>query len=449
MNNRNPFEQDSHLPRWSYRLLALVAATIGLACSAITAKFFIIGLERTESDGLAREALILAGVLMIVVELAAFGMAALLPRERLKALRTRLIWTGIALVIFEVATIYAVQVALVGSSDATHQGTSSRIAHLEASIAQNRQTAAALVATGARSGESQHASSRANGAQALREAARIEQRNAALSAELSQLQAGQHPTLTTVFGAAGMIGYSVARSVLIVGMGLVMFAASGALLRAGRAVSVAGSSAQSLDTLPKPSAPSRPGYAHGTEAAPAGLPAALPSTARRWLSAGVPLAAIPAAAAFAAPGVTVTAPAVAATPGRAAVTPESHPAQAQAPAASPSSQFRAVTATAETQPRRKASTRKRAAVEVGSKRDSGVGDLDGHRYRRIAASVRAGRLKPSIRAIQAAEGGGTATVRGYMQQMERDGVIERTSKGYALRGSPVDPRQMNLIGDAT
>lgn len=449
MNHRNHFEQDSHLPRWAYRLLALAAATIGLACSAITAKFFIIGLERTESDGLAREALILAGVLMIVVELAAFGMAALLPRERLKALRTRLIWTGVALVAFEVATIYAVQVALVSSSDATHQGTSSRIAHLEASIAQNRQTAAALVATGARSGESQHASSRANGAQALREAARIEQRNAALSAELSQLQAGQHPTLTTVFGAAGMIGYSVARSVLIVGMGLVMFAAAGALLRAGRAVSVAGSSAQSLGTRPTPSAPIRTGYAHGTEAAPAGLPAALPSAARRWLAAGVPLAAIPAAAAFAAPGVAVTAPAVAATPAGEPVTPESHTAQAPAPAASPSSQSRAASATAETQPRRKASPRKRAAIEVGSKRDSGVGDLDGHRYRRIAASVRAGRLKPSIRAIQAAEGGGTATVRGYMQQMERDGVIERNSKGYALRGTPVDPRQMNLIGDAT
>lgn len=447
MNHRNHFEQDSHLPRWAYRLLSVAAAVIGLACSAITAKFFIIGLERTESDGLAREALILAGVLMIVVELAAFGMAALLPRERLKALRTRLIWTGVALVIFEVATIYAVQVALVGSSDAAHQGTSSRIAHLEASIAQNRKTAAALVATGARSGESQHASSRADGAQALREAARIEQRNAALSAELSQLQAGQHPTLTTVFGEAGMIWYSVARSVLIVGMGLVMFAAAGALLRAGRAASVAGSAAASLGTLPTPAAPTRAGYAHGTEAAPAGLPAAPPSVARRWLAAGVPLAAIPAA--FAAPGVTVTAPAAALIQAGATVTPESHPDPAQAPPASPASQAPAVAATTEKQTKPKAAPRKRAPVEVGSKRDSGVGDLDGHRYRRIVASVRAGRLKPSIRAIQQAEGGGTATVRAYMQQMERDGVIERNRKGYALRGAPVDPRQMNLIGDAT
>ncbi len=441
------FEQDAHLPRWAYRLLAVAAAIIGLACSAITARFFIIGLERTESDSLARDALILAGVLMIVVELAAFGMSALLPRERLKALRTRLILTGAALVIFEVATIYAVQVALAGSSDAAHQGVSSRIAHLEASIAQNRRTVAALVATGARSGESQHASSRADGAQALREAARIEQRNAALSAELSQLQAGQRPTLTTVFGAAGMIWYSVARSVLIVVMGLVMFAASGALLRAGRAVSVMRSCAGSRGALPTPATPNRSGYAHGIEAAPAGLLTAAPPAARRWLAAGVPLAAIPAA--FAAPGVTVTAPAVAATQASATVTPESHPAPATAPAASPASQATAVTATAKKQPRPKAAPRKRAPVEVGSKRDSGVGDLDGHRYRRIVASVRAGRLKPSIRAIQAAEGGGTATVRAYMQQMERDGLIERNSTGYALRDAPVDPQQMNLIGDAT
>ena len=439
--NRNTVEQDTHLPRWAYRLLAVAAAVIGLACSAITAKFFIIGLERTESDSLAREALILAGVLMIVVELAAFGMAALLPRERLKALRWRLIVTGAALVIFECATIYAVQVTLVHSSDATHQGASSRIAHLQATIAQNRSTAAALVRAGSRSGESAIASSRIAGMSAIQQAGQIEGRNAALAAELERLQASQTPTLTTVLGHDGMIAYSVARSVLITAMGLVMFAAAGALLRAGRAASVA----SVADPLVLPAEPRRASYAHGTEAAPAGVPAALPSAARRWLAAGVPLAAIPAAA-FAAPGVTVTVPAVAATPASATVTPEQHPAPAPTVTAPPHT---AATATTEKQSRRTASRCKRAAVEIGSKRDSGVGDLDGHRYRRIVASVRAGRLKPSIRAIQTAEGGGTATVRGYMQQMERDGVIERTSKGYALRGAPVDPRQMNLIGDAT
>lgn len=429
--NRNRFEQDTHLPRWAYRLLALAAAVIGLACSAVTARFFVLGLERTESDGLAREALILAGVLMIVVELAAFGMAALLPRERLKALRVRLIWTGVALVAFEIATLYAVQVTLVRSSDAVHQGTSSRIGHLEASIAQNRQAAAALVATGARSGESQYASSRADGAQALREAARIEQRNAALSAELSQLQAGQRPTLTTILGEDGMVWYSVARGVLIVGMGLVMFAAAGALLRAGRSVAATGAVAAPLGNVVAPSV--TPPY----------------SAARRWAAAGVPAAAIPAAA-FAAPVMSVTAPAypvasysvpVASAP--IAPTSVQQLQRLQEPSAPVSVQ----------KTKRRSAPRKprTAPVEVGHKRDSGVGAEDGYRYRRISTAVQAGTLTPSIRAIQAAEGGGTDIVRAYLQQLERDGVVQRTAKGYKLAAPatpPVDPRQMALIGGA-
>ena len=62
--------------------------------------------------------------------------------------------------------------------------------------------------------------------------------------------------------------------------------------------------------------------------------------------------------------------------------------------------------------------------------------------------MRAGWLTPSVRAIQRSEGGGTVTVRAYLQQMEREGVIKRGGRGYALCAAPVDPRQMDLIGGA-
>ena len=39
---------------WTYGLLAVIACIIGLASSTITAKFFIIGLERMEADNEAR-----------------------------------------------------------------------------------------------------------------------------------------------------------------------------------------------------------------------------------------------------------------------------------------------------------------------------------------------------------------------------------------------------------
>lgn len=57
------------MPRWVYTFLATLAAAIGLAASVITAKFFILGLERLEADNAARDILIATGVLMILTEL--------------------------------------------------------------------------------------------------------------------------------------------------------------------------------------------------------------------------------------------------------------------------------------------------------------------------------------------------------------------------------------------
>ncbi|MEO8120129.1 MAG: hypothetical protein ABI606_12525, partial [Rhodoferax sp.] len=97
----------------AYQLLAALAALIGLASSFVTAKFFVLGLERVEPDSLAREGLIAAGVLMVVTELAAFGLAALLPRAPLRELRWRLMMCGMLLLAFETATIFVTQVTLV------------------------------------------------------------------------------------------------------------------------------------------------------------------------------------------------------------------------------------------------------------------------------------------------------------------------------------------------
>ena len=75
-------QNDTSLPAWAYVLLACVAAAIGLASSGITAQFFVLGLQKIEEDAMARDLLIATGALMIVTELAAFGVAALLPERR-------------------------------------------------------------------------------------------------------------------------------------------------------------------------------------------------------------------------------------------------------------------------------------------------------------------------------------------------------------------------------
>lgn len=410
-------EHDAHLPGWAYRALALVAAVIGLAASGVTARFFIIGLERTEPDSLARDVLILAGVLMVVTELAAFFIAALVPRRQLRALRWQLTMCALLLVAFEFATIAVTQMALARSADAVHDGTSGRIAHLKASIDAQRATAAALVATGSRSGQSTIASSRAEGAQALREASRIEGRTAALSAELAQLQAEQRPTLKAVLGEPLTLAYQCARAGLITVMGLVMFAASGALLRAGRqtgrTLAVAGPAAPAAvatpqaQATPKGATPSPPTWRHY----------ALPASA---LAAGAGLVAMAPSPAQA-EQMHVQSEATAAT--------DAVPTQ-DAPTPLHTSALMTVQADA---PTKKA--RRTAAPRAASVRDTGVGEDDGARFLRVKEGIKAGRIKPSIRAIYSAEGASQQVARRYLLALESADVIEQAGqgKGYRLR----------------
>ena len=63
-------------PTWAYIALAAITATVGIASSAVTGKFFVLGLARLESDPVAREVLVAAGLLMIITELIAFGLSA-------------------------------------------------------------------------------------------------------------------------------------------------------------------------------------------------------------------------------------------------------------------------------------------------------------------------------------------------------------------------------------
>lgn len=79
------------------------------------------------------------------------------------------------------------------------------------------------------------------------------------------------------------------------------------------------------------------------------------------------------------------------------------------------------------------SAQKRKARKVqGVQLDTGTSGLGAARYNRIKAAVMAGKLKPSTRALQTAEGGSGDVVRAYLQQLEKDGVTVRKGRGYVL-----------------
>lgn len=410
-------EHNAHLPRWAYIALAAITAAIGLATSGVTAQFFVIGLQQLEADAMARDALVAAGILMILTELAAFGLAALLPTQRLRALRWQLMVCGVLLVGFEGVTIYATQVALARTSENAHASVASRIANLEQTIAAQRASAAALRAAGARDAESKFPWIRQQSADTLRQAVAIERRMEPLSAELQKLHAQQRPTLKDALGDTGVLWYSVVRSLLISVMGLVMFGASGALLRAARAGRVA-------PALPATAAPATVAQPH-TSAAPANaLPADAPQPLfgaglGKWQAGmAVGAAALTPVAAFAAPSPLAQAPAQQ----------HSGAEMASTDSTSASTVAQEGGSTVWSTVQHASST---AQQPVQAQFDAIEAQRD-TRYDHLKAGVAVGAIKPSVRGLQAVASMGTATARRYLEQMLAEGVIVKVGKGYTL-----------------
>lgn len=389
-------EQNEHLPAWAYTLLAILIGIVGLAASAVTADFFIIGLLKLEADALARDALIAAGVLMIVAEVLVFSVAALLPRARLASLRRRLTVFGLALLAFEGVTIYATQVALAQAASADAQASLTRIDNLRAAIDGQRASAAALRSNAARQSTSQYSWVRADGAKSLREAVTIEANISHQAAELSGLQAAQRPTLTGILGQDGLVAYSVARALLISSVGIMMCAASGALLQARRSVNAA-PAAHDKDTVAvSPAAPKLPMLlAGGGRYANAVLAPIAVSLAAPALSAPVPTISMPAAAA---PRLLAVKKLQAADPALAS----------------------------DDAPKPKA---KRASLQ-----DSGVGPHDGARFVRVRAAILQGEIKPTQRDIWNAVQASQRVAARYLAEMEAAGELKREGKRYVVVG---------------
>ncbi|SPA23658.1 conserved membrane hypothetical protein [Cupriavidus taiwanensis] len=389
-----PAVSDHQLPVWAYKALAFLAACMGLVAAAITTQFFVLGLERTETDLTARTALVAAGALMVAVELFAFGVAALLPRKVVRAARHKLVLLGVALLAFEASTLYVTQVALVRTSQAETAGTATRITQLQESISAQRAAAATIRDSAAKQAQSRYAWIRESGAKQAAQALHAEQIISDQVVELARLQAAARPTLADTLGNDGMIFYAVCRSLLLVLVGVVLFGVAGALLRAGRDASLSVQGACATST-----------------AADSGPLPVMRSVGGRFAAA--PLAALAAGpSAFAQPVVTVQA---------------IHPHTLGAAVMETP-----VLSSTETTPA--PTYAQRAAVTNAALQDSGTGEANGARYHRVRADILAGTIKPSLRAVYAAHGATQAVARRYLAAMEEAGEIRRSGQGYVLAG---------------
>lgn len=423
-------------------LIGALAFAVGIAINVDNAKFFAHGIELIMPEGALRETRIEAGYLMVVAELLFFFLAAMVRGPGSAGWRTAFTGMALALAVFETVTIYSTQAAIGRAGVAEVTGTDSRIEQLQASITQQRETARALRASGERSAASDYRDSRIAGMQAIDRAAALEARTAQLSAELGTLHASRRPTMESILGEDGAQAHNAAFSILLMLSGMLLTSSAGWFVGNARM----GWAARKL------------------------------GEAGRWARDGAAKVAMPAAAA----GVVAMSPAAFAAPAPASPAPQSLAAAAPSPstirysvplatvptmldrahadtagrahASTPAPAERVDVDTVQPQPASaKASRSQRRApratrVEDGQKLDTGTEGKAAARYQRVRAAVASGQVKPSVRAIQSAEGGGTVVVRRYLQTMADEGLIERkpSGQGYALLRRPAHPDQMAL-----
>lgn len=409
------------LPRWAYIALGIACLPVGAWASFITLQYFEHGAKALESDISLQALAVMAATMFVVSEMTAFTMAALMTEQQLFARRWMLTLFAGAVMLLEVCTIVAVQLALTAGAAMNQTTTAEQERDLRARIATIEASASAKRATadkqrlGARDAYELRLSAKSNES-ATAELAKTE----SLYAELAKVQANKRPTLVGLLGEKMALIYAVSRGVLISIGGLVFFGTAGALFRFARSAS---NKSRSNETANKPAtiAPAPASFKVAESVAPKDYSSGLAYSSKMTLAGAGALAAMAAPVAHAAPvaGAAESVQDVALKTMQAAHDNAANiatPTVTSAPANS---------AAVSVQKQR---TKRAASVKV----DTGVEGKAGARYMRVKAGVKAGKIKPTQRGIMEAEGGSQAVVQAYLEQLANDGVIIKAGRGYAL-----------------
>ena len=446
---------------------ALLCFALALLTMATTAWFVVEGINATEPDSPARWAKVASGVLLLVLEASAFGLAGQWP-EHSKVLRS-LGWSVLAL---EITLMSVAQVSIGMTAAKSSSGGDTTISALEKKSAGARENAKRLQS---RADELRATGRTANiRLAASEEKAAIKQTAIADEAETDAQKRRGNSTGTPVVeivGKTGLIALSIALSVALSLSGIVLMHVAGSLWR--RASGALPVDVQILELLQRihgaPAAPVQatevvapaPAQSVAPAPAPASFKTAEPIEPKDYSSglaysskiklAGAGL--LGAAGALTAP-ISHAAPAVPAqekTPSVPAVAPANgvsetvHADHVNEGGADASNAAPAVLETSPAgvskpihdgvlKPIQQIVKKPRAKRAVSAKLDTGTDGKAGARFKRIRAGVVSGKIRPSVRGIQAVEGGSQEVVADYLTQLAADGVIVRAGRGYALAG---------------
>ena len=375
--------------RRTFRFMGVFTGLIGLGASGVACWFFLLGLQQHEQDAQARAALAVAGVLMTLAQVAAFGLHGLLPAHAEPRLRRMLLGLAVVLLAFEVLTMSLMQWTSVRNAEQAGRGAYEQAQQLRQAIDSRRATVSALREAAAVQARSIFPASRQSGLQALADAARIEAEMQPLLDSLAKTAAAPKATAIGLLGEREAAAFVVLRSVLISVVGLLMMSTAGRLLSRGDDFA--------LDHKPDD-------------------------------LGGLFLASAD------------------------AMLPETHAlSDRSAPAVPVSEQPDCECKTVTPWPDAPLVAGQIEPVLVCSDalapRATAAGPAEDRRYLEVREGVLAGRIRPSVREIRAAVGGATAAAQGYLAQLEADQVVRRRpapSQGYALVASPPDAKRESV-----
>ena len=425
------------LPRWAYIALGIACLPVGAWASFITLQYFEHGAKALESDISLQALAVMAATMFVVSEMAAFTMAALMTEQQLFARRWMLTLFAGAVMLLEVCTIVAVQLALTAGAAMNQTTTTEQERDLRARIATIEASASAKRATadkqrlGARDAYELRLSAKSNES-ATTELAKTE----SLYAELAKVQANKRPTLVGLLGEKMALIYAVSRGVLISIGGLVFFGTAGALFRFARSAS---NKSRSNETANKPAtiAPAPASFKVAESVAPKDYSSGLAYSSKMTLAGAGALAAMAAPVAHSAPApVHEKAPAVPSVATANSASETVHPSasvsvQSSAPESAPHGASETVQSGASVSVQSIAK-KPRVKRAVSAKIDTGTDGKAAARFKRIKAGVVARKIRPSIRGIQSVEGGSQDVVMDYLRQLETEGVLIKAGRGYAL-----------------
>lgn len=425
MNTEN---QNAKAHRSAWLCFALALLTM-----ATTAWFVVEGINVTEPDSPARWAKVASGVLLLVLEASAFGLAGQWP-EHSKVLRT-LGWAVLAL---EIILMSVSQISIGMTAAKSASNSAGTIEEIRAQAQESRATAAALRADAATLRKSKHGWKQDDAVKKSVEAAEQSKSAAVAVASLEKHGAVSTP-IVEIVGLGGLIGLSIALSVALSLSGIVLMHVAGSLRRrASGALSV---DQQILELLHKiHGAPVAPGASvQAAEiVAPAPVPASfkpagtvvpkdistgLSYTSKTMLAGAGLLAAATAPMVHAAP----VAPAVA------HVNVDIPPyVNVHIPVPVTSASYvnvdipPYVNVDASDAP---AKARKARVARDGAVMDTGIGEHDGYRYRRALEGVKAGQIRPSHDGLFKGVGASTPTGKRYLEAMAAVGEIVPNPNG--------------------